>query len=96
MNANHTRSNPQPVNAVQWCPSGNPGDGVPSEIVRLLARADGKTYGYGHGPGWSTVFGSEQGDITVLPGQWVIRHDDGRIEVTGTAPQGHSRAGEGP
>lgn len=74
------------MKAVQWCPSGNPLDGVPSEIVRLLAREDGYTYGYGYGPGWSMMFGSEQGDITVLPRQWVIRHEHGSIEVAWESP----------
>ncbi len=73
--------------AVQWAPSGNPFEGIPSEITSLLATEDGKTFGYGYGPGWSIGFGSEQGDIFVLPKQWVIRHDDGRIEVSDAPPE---------
>lgn len=72
--------------SIQWAPSGAPLDGVPGPIVRLLAREDGYTYGYGYGPGWSMVFGSEMGDITIYPGQWVTRYPDGRIAVTEDAP----------
>lgn len=74
------------MEALQWAPSGNPFDGVPNEMCRFLAGPDGKTFGYGYGPGWSMMFGTSTGeDVTLLPGQWVIRHDDGRITVqTGT------------
>ena len=52
-------------------------DGIPGQIARLLESPSGKTFGYGYGPGWSMVFGTWIGeDITVLPGQWVVRHDD--------------------
>lgn len=64
----------------------NPLDVVPSEVTRLLATEDGRTFGYGYGPGWSLMFGSENGDVTVLPGQWVIRHDDGTVTVQDNEP----------
>lgn len=72
------------MKAVQM--AANPMEIVPSEIMRLLATAEGKTFGYGYGPGWSIVFGSEHGDVKVEPGQWVIRHDDGSISVQDAAP----------
>lgn len=59
----------------------NPMDMVPSEVMRLLATKDGRTFGYGYGPGWSLIFGSEQGDISVNPGETVTRYDDGTIMV---------------
>lgn len=72
---------------VQWAPSGSVMDGVPSEVMRLLADEDGKTYGYGWGPGTSVGFGYKGGDVYVNAGQYVIRHDDGRIEVSDTRPE---------
>lgn len=78
---------PAPViDAEQW---GRPGDHtmcIPSRIARLLADADGTTYGYGHGPGSSTIFGSAQGDVTIQIGQWVARHADGSITVQDERP----------
>lgn len=70
------------IKAVRWPPSG---DGIPSKVTRLLA-VDGMTWGYGYGPGWSMIFGSEQGDIVVQPGQWVVLHDDGRVTVEDSPP----------
>lgn len=70
---------------VQWASNGNLLDGKPGDVLRLLASADGVTFGYGGGPGASMVFGTESGsDITVYPGQWVTRHPDGSITVTDT------------
>lgn len=74
----HTNTAPR---VLQWCPSGNPLDGMPENMARFLASADGKTRGYGHGPGWSMGFGTEHGHIYVRPGEWVVRHSDGRITV---------------
>lgn len=68
------------VDRIQWAPSGNPFDGTPGAIMRFLSK-DGKTFGYGYGPGWSMGFGSDQGDIYVEPKQWIVKHDDGRITV---------------
>lgn len=77
---------PHVVGAVQWAPSGNPMAGIPSEVVRLLASADGTTRGYGYGPGWSMGFGHEHGTVYVEPGQWVVRYADGRVEARDEAP----------
>jgi hypothetical protein len=73
------------VKAVHVAP--DPFDIVPSEVVRLLAAEDGRTFGYGYGPGWLLMFGSEHGDVTVRPGQWVIRHDDGTVTVQNEPPE---------
>lgn len=73
------------MKSIQWAPRGGNG-GIPSEISDLLASADGKTRGYGHGPGASTMFGSELGDITVYPGQWVTKYANGDITVTDRKP----------
>lgn len=70
----------------QWAPSGNALDGIPSDITRLLATPDGRTHGYGYGPGDAMIFGSEHGDITVRPRQWVTRHDDGLVTITDHHP----------
>lgn len=56
-----------------------------SDIVRLVA-VDGILRGYGYGPGTSMMFGTPMGDITVENEQWVVRHDDGRIEVLNEKP----------
>jgi hypothetical protein len=64
----------------------SPMEMAPGPVQRLLARKDGYTFGFGYGPGWSLIFGSEQGDIAVQPGQWVVRHDDGTITVQDEAP----------
>lgn len=65
---------------VHWCADGDPFSGRPAEVMRLLAD-EGKTYGYGYGPGWTMVFGSAQGGISVNPGQWIVRSSDGQITV---------------
>lgn len=70
---------------VQWAPSGNPLDGVPGEMLRHLAT-NGMTHGYGYGDGWSIVFYSDQGGITINTRQWVTRYPDGRITVTDENP----------
>ncbi|WP_146114743.1 MULTISPECIES: hypothetical protein [unclassified Microbacterium] len=54
--------------------------------MQLLLAEDGMTFGYGYGPGWSMIFGHPRGEITVEVGQWVVRHDDGRIEVLDDKP----------
>lgn len=67
---------------VQWCPNGRALEGVPGEVVLLLARADGRTVGFGHGVGWSMMFG--HGDdkmIQLQPGQWIVHHDDCSVTV---------------
>ena len=74
------------VRAVQWAPSGNMLDGIPSEVLRLLATADGKTFGYGGGPGTTMSFGTAHGDINVAPGQWVVVREDGTITIEDEEP----------
>lgn len=72
--------------SVQWAPTGNLIDGVPSTILRLLATG-ATTYGYGGGPGSTMMFGTSSGaDITVEPTQWVTRYPDGTVSVTDTQP----------
>lgn len=93
MAESHTTESVAPVQAVQWAPDG-PMSGVPSAVTRFLASSDGTTYGYGYGPGWSTIFGSAQGDIPVESGQWVVRHPDGRISVEDADPRPNIRPAE--
>lgn len=73
------------MKAVHWGADGNPLNVIPGEVQLLLAE-NGKTFGYGYGPGWSMIFGHPSGEITVEVGQWVVRHDDGRIEVVDEKP----------
>lgn len=82
-----SRPTPRPLRAIQWAPSGNPLEGVPSEICRFLATADGRTFGYGYGDGWSMIFGSQRGDISLNAGEWLIANDDGSYEVANAKPQ---------
>jgi len=56
-------------------------------VVALLAEIDGRTYGFGWGPGSSVMFGSARGDVTVNSGQWVTRYPDGTITVTDERPE---------
>lgn len=70
---------------VQWCPDGNPLNGIPGEVCLLLAE-DHLTHGYGYGDGWTMIFGTARGDIEVQPGQWVVRHPDGHITVEDERP----------
>lgn len=79
--ATENSSSKIPTAAVQWARDGNPLAGSPGEISRFLADADGKSYGYGYGPGWSMVFGSSQGDISLEPGDWLVRYSDGSYSV---------------
>lgn len=72
--------------AVQWAPSGEALSGVPSEVMRLLASPEGKTFGYGYGPGWTMMFGSQHGDVAVNPGQWVVKDEDGSVTVVDAYP----------
>jgi hypothetical protein len=59
----------------------------PGIISQLLAK-DGKTFGYGYGPGWSLMFGLDaRNDVTVYPGQWVTRYADDRVTVTDERPE---------
>ncbi len=69
------------VAAVQW-------EGVPGPVLRLLAGPDGRTFGFGHGRGASTVFGSARGDVEVFHGQWVALHKDGQVSVRDDMPPG--------
>ncbi|WP_102191326.1 hypothetical protein [Microbacterium aurantiacum] len=73
------------MKAVHWGADGNPLNVIPGEVALLLAE-DGQTFGYGYGDGWSMIFGHPSGEITVEVGQWVVRHDDGRIEVLDEKP----------
>lgn len=77
------------LEAVQWCPRGNPFDGNPYLIQYFLRSAQGELFGHGYGPGWSTIFGSEQGDIALEPGQWLVRFDDGSLAVESDTPWGY-------
>lgn len=57
---------------------------VPAPTLRFLADAEGNTRGWGWGPGVSVGFGTEHGDLYVLPGQWLVKHDDGTFSVAAT------------
>lgn len=74
------------MKAVHWGADGNPLNVIPGEVALLLAE-DGRTFGYGYGVGWSMIFGHSSGEIMVEVGQWVVRHDDGRIEVVDEKPE---------
>lgn len=76
------------VEALQWAPSGRGFDGIVSEPSYFLAGVDGKTRGYGYGPGWSIIFSSEQGDISLEPRDWLVRLSDGSVVVEKERPQG--------
>lgn len=85
--ADASPSKPAPASAaVQWAPSGNPLDGIPAEVVRLLAADDGRTFGYGYGPGRAMIFRHEHGEVPLLPGQWIARDQDGTFTVTDDDP----------
>jgi hypothetical protein len=68
------------MKTVQWAPDGIL-NAVPGEVQSLLAE-DGKTFGYAPDDGWSFTFYHPSGDVTVQPGQWVTRYDDGTITVS--------------
>jgi len=76
------------VEALQWAPSGRGLDGIVSEPVLFLAGLDGKTRGYGYGPGWNIVFYSEQGDISLEPRDWLVRLSNGLVVVEKERPEG--------
>lgn len=69
------------VESAHWAEHG-PLSGVPGQIMRLLASPDGKTRGYGYGPGWSIIFSHEHGSLSVEPGEWVHKHEDGSFSVS--------------
>ena len=56
-------------------------------VVTLLAGPNGPTGGFSYGPGASLVFPHTHGNVTVLPGQWVLRQPDGTIEVVAQKPE---------
>lgn len=53
----------------------------PGYIQVLLANGT-KTFGFGHGPGTSTIFGTAHGDLKVEEGQWINKFRDGTFSVT--------------
>lgn len=75
------------IAAVQWAPSGNALEGIPGQVMRLLATPEGKTFGYGYGSGVTIIFGSENGDVEVNPKDWVVKHRDRSITVQDYEPQ---------
>lgn len=75
-----------PVETLQWAPSGNGLEGKPGEVMYFLASEDGTTRGYGYGPRWSIVFYSEQGEIKLEAGQWLIRLSSGLVVVEDERP----------
>jgi len=76
------------VEALQWAPSGNGLEGVIAEPIYFLAGLDGKTKGYGWGPGWSIDFYSDHGDISVRPRDWLVRLSNGSVVVEKERPEG--------
>jgi len=76
------------VEALQWAPSGNGLEGVIAEPIYFLAGLDGKTKGYGWGPGWSVIFYQDQGDISVEPRDWLVRLSNGLVVVEKEYPAG--------
>lgn len=74
------------IGAVHWCPTGDPMDGKPGEVLRLLAT-DGMPHGYGYAPGWAMAFGTEAGLVSLLPGQWIARYADGTVSVSDCDPR---------
>jgi len=83
----HDRRLDRTVSAV-WAPSGPMGPhAVPGIIQAVLGEVDDehpdryRTHGYGHGEGWTTSFGAFDGDVSLKPGQRVVRHNGGEIEV---------------
>jgi len=77
----------KPLEAIQWAPSGNGLDGRPGEVMAFLATDEGRTHGYGYGPGWAMDFGSQQGQIRVLPTQWIVRLSNGVLVVEDERPE---------
>lgn len=79
----------EPIEALQW---GTVGgffmDVIPQEVCLFLSTAEGKTFGYGYGPGASMIFGSEQGDVKLEIGQWLVRLSDGSVVVEDERPEG--------
>ncbi len=76
------------VEAYEWCPSGNPLDVQPGTAVAFIAGESGRSQGYGYGDGWSILFGSSQGDISLSPGDWLVRLSNGVIAVEQERPEG--------
>jgi len=80
--AEKQNSESQEYEQIQWAPSGNALDGQPDVVTQFLApKAGGFSWGYGYGPGQSMIFGSAEGEVEVLPKQWIRRYKSGRVEV---------------
>lgn len=56
--------------------------------MAFLATDEGRTHGYGYGPGWAMDFGSQQGQIRVLPTQWIVRLSNDFLVVEDELPEG--------
>lgn len=83
----HDRRLDRTVSAV-WAPAGPMGPhAAPGIIQAVLGEVDDehpdryRTHGYGHGEGWAVHFATFDGDVLVAPGQRVVRHSGGEIEV---------------
>lgn len=75
------------MKTLQWSPDGNPMNAIPLEVQLLIAK-DSIVQGYGYGDGISLIFYHPDGDITLLPEQWVVLHDDGTVTVENSRPEG--------
>lgn len=83
----HDRRLDRTVSAV-WAPSGPMGPhAVPGIIQAVLGEVDDehpdryRIHGFGHGEGWATAFGTLDDAVSLKPGQRVVRHSGGEIEV---------------
>lgn len=70
---------------IQWCPDGNFLNAIPGEVQLLISSGD-IIQGYGYGDGISMIFYHPQGDVTVLPEQWVVVDDEGKVTVENARP----------
>lgn len=75
----------KPISAIQWAPSGNFLEGNPVEVLRFVSTG-GVHRGFGGGPGFSMIFGTADGDISVNPKQWIVKYNDGSIKVEDSNP----------
>lgn len=74
------------VGLVQWGTKEDPFSAQPALVQNLLS-SKGIFYGYGYGNGWSVIFDYENGEISLLPGQWIAKMSDGTFKVFDDDPR---------